>query len=99
MDWAKKVNGVIEVDALKAYPAFLDELKVEEIDQYWLEVIFQCIKMDCQVAFGWGPIHIIDKGRKYAQKKFPVGKGPYAATKGKEAREHYLILRGYMPRG
>lgn len=102
MEWAKKIKRsgkcpLIEVDADKAYPEMLKELKVEKIDQYWLEVAFQCIKMDCQMAYGFGIVIHMFGSKKFAQKSYPKGRGWVVATKGKEARGHYKNLRGRLP--
>jgi hypothetical protein len=90
---------IVDVDADAAYRAWLDELGVTTIDRYWLEVAYQCIKMELQVAmrrFGF-EIHIHDPEKHWAQAKVPNGKGADAASKGKEAREHFRRLRGFIP--
>lgn len=90
---------VIDVDAEGAYLSWLAELKVKELDQYWLEVAYQCFKMELQVAMeGFVfEIHVHDKERRFAQKKFPRGRGPERASTGLEARAHFLRLRGHVP--
>lgn len=68
------------------------------LDRYWLEIIYQCIKMDCQRFNGFGIyIRIRDTARKYAQVNYPKGRGAEAATKGKEAKGYYRRLRGSLP--
>lgn len=105
--WAKRegtIRGrpVIGVDANAAYEAWLAELSVKksEIDQYWLECAYQCIKLELQSLLGFViEIHIHDTEKKYAQKKWPAGRGPVAASRGLEAREHFKRLRGSLPEG
>jgi hypothetical protein len=70
---------------------------------YWLEVAYQCMKMELQVAmrsFGF-EIHVHDEGKKYAQKAHDPGRGPEKAAGGlrggREAREHFKRLRGFIP--
>ncbi len=68
--------------------------------QYGLEVAFQCIKMDVQAAVGFGvEIHLKDPKKAYAQKDHPPGRGALVATQGREARQHYVLLRGAVPQG
>lgn len=109
-EWASvKAKGKIEVLADKFYPEYLSELDVEEPDQYWLEVAYQCMKMDIQNAVigtdampdmgGALVISVrdatkVDGASKWAQSAYPKGKGAEAATKGKEARDHYARIRG-----
>jgi hypothetical protein len=90
---------VVNADA--AYEAILAELgfDVDELTQYHLEVAYQCIKMECQRILGtFGfELRIKDPEKKWALKKFKKGRGIDAATKGKEAREHYRRIRGFIP--
>lgn len=90
---------VINVNAGAAYAAWLKELGVTEPDQYWLEVAYQCIKLELQVAMrGFTfEIRIHDDRKAWAQSTFPVGRGAVAATYGKEARGHFERLRGGLP--
>jgi len=107
--WAKVIApGKIEIDADGFYPELLEELDApEELDQYWLETAFQCAKMDIQLAVAGteakpkpgGALVIIVKDNskesgKWALKNHPKGKGVEAATKGREAREHFKRIRG-----
>jgi hypothetical protein len=91
----------VDVDTHAAYPAILKELgieKEEQLDQYWLEVAYQCIKMDVQMSCGFNiQIRMRDPDKRYAQKKYPKGKGAFLATQGREARGHYKRLRGALP--
>lgn len=113
-EWAKVVDSrpgvgvTIEVDSAAAYVAWLSELNVTDvIDQYWLEVAYQCIKMDVQAALEisdlspskiGAPAQInFTRSDKFAQRNFPVGLGPVLATKGRAARHHYKMLRGRVP--
>lgn len=67
--------------------------------QYWLECAYQCMKLELQVAmrsFGF-EIRVQDPGKVLAYAKFPEGRGIVAATWGKEARDHYRVLRGFIP--
>lgn len=97
----------IEVDCEAAYPEWLKALDVTRIDQYWLEVAFQCIKLDVQaaiagtkydprVAGSYAHFHFL-RAPKFAQALYPVGKGAIAASQGREAREHYRRIRGSLP--
>jgi hypothetical protein len=110
--WAKMIGkGKVEIEATEFYPTLLAELGVADadIDQYWLEVAYQCAKLDIQQAvFGTtdGPekggalVTIVtdaskgEDGSKWAQRKWPEGAGASAATKGRAALEHYKELRG-----
>lgn len=90
---------IVIVDATPAYKFFLAEYKIEIKDQYWLEVCYQSIKLELQLAMGtFGfEIKIRDPEKRWAQSKYPVGKGSLAATQGREARKHYKNLRGTLP--
>lgn len=92
---------VVHVDATAAYEAWLKELDIaaEHVDQYWLEVAYQCIKLELQVAMrGFTfEIRIHDPEKKWAQRKFPEGIGAARATFGKEARLHFMRARGGLP--
>jgi hypothetical protein len=90
---------VVDVDADAAYPALLSEMGVQEPDRFWLETAYQFIKLDCQVAlrrFAF-EIRIHDPEKNWRQEDFPAGKGAEAATFGREARETYRRLRGFVP--
>lgn len=101
--FGEKVAGrvpIINVNAELMYQLYLAEYGVEEIDQYWLEVCYQSMKMDLQLAmktFQFA-IHVQDKDKKFALKKWPEGRGVAAATQGREARGHFQKLRGMLPR-
>lgn len=88
------------VNADDFYPVLLAELgfPTDEPTQYHLEVAYQCMKMDMQKEFGFAiEIRISDPGKKWALTNFKKGKGAHAATQGREAREHYRRLRGFIP--
>lgn len=103
-----KICAIVEVDSEVAYSAWLDLLNPgEALDQYWLEVAYQCIKMDVQAALEASPLNPILNGKpaqinftradRWALNKYRRGKGTLAASKGREARDHYLRLRGRIP--
>jgi hypothetical protein len=97
----------VEVDSEAAYPYWLDLLGAGATDQYWLEVAYQCIKLDVQSALvgteydprimGKPAQIIFSRAEQYAQSKHPPGRGASVATKGREARGHYVRVRGRMP--
>ena len=89
----------VDVDSNAAYTAILAELKVDEPDQYWLEVAFQFIKLELQVAMRMFAfeIRIHDPAKRWAQSKHPAGRGAALASRGMEAREHFRRLRGFIP--
>jgi len=102
-----KVTIVVDVNSAAAYPAMLSELEVTDVDQYWLEVAYQCIKLDVQAALAGtvfdprtvgkpAEIHF-SNAPEFALVKHPEGRGTAAATQGREAREVYKKLRGSMP--
>jgi len=110
---------IVEADVF--YPALLQELKdhlgtagpnPKKPTQYWLEVAYQCMKMDMQAACGFQiEIQITNaSGKKWALIKHPdpdhkvdketgivIMTGVYKATKGLEAKRHYKALRGFIP--
>lgn len=89
-------QGTATVGAMTEAEAACDPAKPT---QYWLEVAYQCAKMDLQVAMrtpGF-EIRILDTDKNFALAKWPEGRGLVAATWGKEAREHFRRLRGFVP--
>lgn len=102
-----KVSVIVNIDSAAAYADWLARLEVTELDQYWLEVAYQCIKLDCQAALvgtefdprtsGKSAEFRFDNAPKYALKSHPEGKGVALATQGREARGHYVRIRGAMP--
>lgn len=99
--WASHAgDNKVEADPDKFYPAFMEELELKpaDLDQYWLECIYQMMKMDLQTAMGkFGfAIHMLNRP-KWALANYKEGKGIAVATKGHHAREHYRRLRGSIP--
>lgn len=98
---------VIEGDTDRYVSEWLQLLKVKAPDQYWLEVAYQCAKLDLQLAIEgteFDPrtlnkpaLFKFTRSSKYALAQHPAGKGSAAATKGREAREHYKRVRGRLP--
>lgn len=96
----------VVVDPDLCYPAFMAELwpgmEPDDLDQYRLEVMYQCMKMDLQMAVRSFAFDIKvrgDEGRKdrWGLKNHPPGLGVEAASKGLGAREHYRRIRGFVP--
>lgn len=97
------------------YPIPLDMAKigithmpdVDVPDQYWLEVAYQCTKLDLQSAIVGTPYDPrlsgknvefkFQKTEKYAHKNWPAGKTAEVASQGKQARLHYIRVRGSLP--
>lgn len=112
---AGKVSVCIEADTDAYVPEWLELVGVmradgaylKDPDQYWLEVAYQCAKMDLQLAItstehdprtsGKSAEFRFTKSATWAQQKFPPGRGIVAATQGREAREHYRRVRGRLP--
>jgi hypothetical protein len=111
--WAKKVDGspkagiTIEVDTKAAYTDWLHTLGVVQADQYWLEVAYQCTKLDLQAALvgteydprtsGKNAHFIFKRAEGLEMSRFPKGRGAEMASQGKEARGHYTRVRGSLP--
>ena len=108
------VGSLVPAGLASAAPAgrnFFKELGVgpeddperrHSIDQYWIEVAYQCVKMELQRLLGRFnfEIRIVAHGgrkERWALKNHPNGRGVKAATQGREAREHYRRLRGFIP--
>lgn len=108
--WSKRHPGrsnreiVYLVDPDKFYPQLLDELGFTKVTRYELEVAYQCMKMDMQVAHGsYGfTIHVRADGERKRKWNFTMHHGTdddvLVATAGLEARAHYLRIRGFLPR-
>lgn len=107
---------IILVDPDEMYPAYFEEMgmKIEDnLTQYWLEVFYQFMKMDLQIAMGGFAFEIrfkpsnMDAKERWCHKGKPPGQcmeasnkdmDPVAAaTGGKEARNHFRKLRGFVP--
>jgi len=108
-EWAKRHPGrsnreiAYLVDPDKFYPQILDELGVTKPTKYDIEVAYQVMKMDMQVAHGsYGfTIHVradSERKRRWNLSMFPgTDQEVLVATAGLEARAHYLRLRGFIP--
>lgn len=73
-------------------------------DQYWLEVVYQFAKLDLRRALllagesGWpSEIRIRSNKSEWRIASYPEGRGIWLATRGREARAHYIALRGFIP--
>lgn len=95
-----------EGDLRKEWQDALEELfaEVDQVSAYWLEVVYQTAKLDVIVASGQGfavEIRMKDPGQKFKQADRARGRGPNRAAGGvnggREAREHYKRLRGFLP--
>lgn len=86
-------HGVVHVDPDVAYPEILAALGVEAIDQYWLEVAYQCAKLEAQQLAAQPDsvlmIRIASRKERWALANFPEGRGVAAATEGREAKVHF----------
>lgn len=86
----------------------------EQIAQYWVEVAYQCAKMEMQRILGRFNFELRIRAHgnrkdRWALKNHPdrylkvdddgniVDSGVMRATNGREAREHYRRLRGFVP--
>lgn len=72
------------------------------LDAYWMEALYQFVKMRLQTVLGdfAFEIHIRGSGdykNRWAQKTFTAGRGIEAATHGLEAREHFRRCHGFIP--
>ena len=111
--WAKvgpskdKMAVVLKADMDGAMTEWFELLGNPKPDQYWLEVAYQCAKMDLQMALSGTQFDPRNAGKsselhfsrapQWAQSAFPKGKGADAATQGREARGHYQRVRGRLP--
>lgn len=105
----RRDNGTIVIDPAGAYPEILAAIEVEkkDWDQYWIEVAYQCAKLEVlrvikDMEFDPRPakslvIHIESRKESWALDKFSPGRGAAAASKGREARQHYRKWRGFVP--
>jgi len=76
-------------------------------DQYWLEVAYQCTKLDLQMALKSSQFDPLLSGKpvefnflsrpELKMTNYPEGKTWQAATQGREARMHYIRVRGSLP--
>lgn len=82
----------------------LERLKAPLVmDQYWLECLYQMMKMQMQLSVGKMHFEIRVRGADPDYKKrwkiadHPEGRGVEQASKGKEARELFRLMRGFIP--
>lgn len=110
---SRREDGVLEIDPDLAYPAMLEAIAasipdpaqrpvLDRLDQYWVEVAYQCAKMHAYnlvagTEYDTRPrgmaitTNIIRRDR-WALKKHPKGRGHVAATAGREAARHYAKI-------
>jgi hypothetical protein len=102
---------VIKVNTHDAFPWIWDQLRKvckqgepecpperPEEDDYWLEVAYQCIKLELQRCVGHFTfeIHMKDPGKKWRQSN-PNGERARAAAQGRGARRCFARFRGSVP--
>lgn len=98
-----KPIDVVLVDPDKMYPEMFAALGVDKPTKYWIEVAYQMMKMDLQVAMKKFSFIICVRGDDGRKDRWALSAHPGSsddvtrATKGKEAREHYKKLRGFIP--
>lgn len=105
------VLQVVRVDTHAAYPWVWEQLRAccqpgdpecppehPDQDDYWLEVAYQCIKLELQRCMGRMDfeIHMKDPGKRWKQRD-PNGPRAKAAAQGRGARRCYFKLRGAVP--
>jgi hypothetical protein len=108
---SRRDDGVFEIDPDLAYPAILKALGIRdsEIDQYWLEVAYQCAKLHVQELVSGSEldprpkmalqIHILSHGARkdrWALRKHKAGRGARRASEGREAKVHYPRIRNLL---
>lgn len=87
-------------DYAKAYPP----LTPKKPNKYWIEVAYQTMKLDLQIAVGRFGFTILVDSRGGRKQKWSLRNMPgqdadvTRATKSLEARNHYRHLRGGIPR-
>lgn len=97
-EWLTKEESV-----RKEWADALDDLASDEPSAYWLEVAYQSIKLDLQIACRTFALNISihDPEKAYRQEGRRDGRDVKRAAGGlqggKEAREHYKRLRGFLP--
>lgn len=102
-----RLSIVIEADTDAAVREWLQTLGVVDVTQYWLEIVFQCVKLDLQLAIEnteYDPRRAnkaaefkLTRAPQWRIASFPRGEGVAAAVQEKAAREHYKRVRGRMP--
>ncbi len=100
-EWCDRETGMLKPE----WQQCLNELTTdpERVTAYWLETVHQCGKMELQVCmrtFAF-EIRIHDFLKTYAQKEHAPGRGARRASGGtqggREARQHFKRLRGFIP--
>lgn len=94
----KKDDEEPHIAALRSFQRY-------DLDQYWLEVIYQFAKLDLRLALrserasAWpAEIHIDADKQVWRIAQYPRGRGVEAASEeGKEARKLYKYMRGFIP--
>lgn len=105
---SSKASVVIEVDMDGAMEEWLGLLDAKDkVDQYWLECAYQCAKLDLQSAIaatdhdprvaGKHAQFNFSRSEKWILANFSPGLGVDRASRGGDARGHYIGIRGKMP--
>lgn len=118
---SEKIAGCVVVDSDAAYEEWLEILvegdyvvpgfdkptSRDAIDQFFVEVAYQCIKLEVQAGVvntdldprkAGKPLEIhFSKGEVGRLSNYPEGLGVALATKGKVARRFYKAIRGPLP--
>lgn len=104
---AGRVSIAIEGDTDGYVREWLKLLGDPNPDQYWLEVAYQCAKLDLQAALVGTPYDprvcgksaqfVFTRAPQWTLKRFQRGRGAQRATQGREARDHYRRIRGALP--
>jgi hypothetical protein len=96
----KKADGELKAEWRDA----LEDLNSAEPSAYWCEVAYQSMKLELQLSCRTFALNISvggDAEKVYAQKGRTGGRGVEKAAGGfrggKEAREHFKRLRGFLP--
>lgn len=102
-----RVSICVDIDTDAAMNQWMKLLDAPSIDQYWIEVAYQCAKLDVQMALVGTPHDPrvssksaefrFDRAPQWGLARHPHGRGTAAATQGREARGHYVRVRGRMP--
>jgi hypothetical protein len=109
-EWAKitdsnsKVSIKINADTDGYVKEWFSLLGVTNPDHYWLEVAYQCAKMDLQRAIentAFDPRYAGKAAEfhfsgvpQWSMNRFQVGRGTGPASQGGEARKHFERIRG-----
>ncbi len=101
---AGKVSIHIDIDPDLAYPHWMELLGIKESDlnQYWMEVLYACVKLDVQVALLGTEFHP-NVARKAAEFKFlnrprwRIQAFPPSDQRSPDARQHFRKVKGFVP--